>query len=118
MCGDVIGVDRLQGLELLPDTPRLLGALGHAYGSWGKRLEAGRILERLDVLALQNYVSPFDFALVHLGLGDLDAFFEYFELAYRSRCYDLVATKVDPKFDVVRSDPRFLKMLRRLGFEN
>jgi tetratricopeptide (TPR) repeat protein len=107
-----------KGLELLPDTPRLLGALAHAYTSWGKREEAERILERLHVLALQNYVSPFDFALVHLGLGRLDAFFEYLELAYRSRCYELVSTQVDPKFDAVRTDPRFSKMLRRLGFES
>ncbi|MCU1262003.1 MAG: repeat-containing protein [Bryobacterales bacterium] len=107
-----------KGLELSADTPRLLGALGHAYTSWGKRDEAYEVLEQLNRLALRSYVSPFDFALVHLGLGDLDAFFEWLELAYRSRCYELVSTRVDPKFDSVRGDPRFSKMLRRLGLES
>ena len=106
-----------KGLELAPDTPRLLGALGHTYGRWGKREEAQDILERLTRLAVGGYVSPFDFALVHLGLGELDSFFEWLELAYRSRCYELVSMRVDPKFDAVRGDARFVKMLRRLGLE-
>ena len=55
---------------------------------------------------------------LHLGLGNLDAFFEWLELAYRSRCYELVFTRVDPKFDPVRHDGRFIKMLRRLGLES
>jgi TolB-like protein/Tfp pilus assembly protein PilF len=106
-----------RGLELSPDTTRLLGALGHAYGCWGKYAEANGILDRLNGLAAEGYVSPFDFALVHLGLGELDSFFEWLELAYRARCYELVAMRVDPKFDGVRGDQRFVKMLRRLGLE-
>ena len=104
-----------KGLEFAPDTPRLLGALGHAYSLWGKRAEAEKILERLKELANQSYVSPFDFALVNLGLGDLDAFFEWLEQAYRSRSYELVSMRVDPKFDSLRGDARFVKMLKRLG---
>jgi TolB-like protein/Tfp pilus assembly protein PilF len=107
-----------KGLELAPDMPRLLGALGHAYSSWGKRADAEKVLERLNGLSEQRYVSPFDFALVNLGLGDLNTFFEWLDLAYRSRCYELVSTRVDPKFDSVRSDARFVKMMRRLGLEN
>lgn len=106
-----------KGLALAPDTPRLLGSIGHAYALWGKHSEAHETLDRLRGLAGSNYVSPFDFALVHLGLGDLDAFFECLELALKSRCYELVSTRVDPKFDSVRADPRFLKVLRRLELQ-
>ncbi len=106
-----------KSLELSPETPRLLGALGHAYTSWGKRQDAAKILEQLEQFAESNYVSPFDFAVVHLGLGTFDTFFEWLELAYRSRCYELVSIRVDPKFDPVRNDARFIKMVRRLGFD-
>ncbi len=106
-----------KGLALAPDTPRLLGSLGHAYASWGKHSEARSILDQLKRLDDLNYVSPFDFALVHLGLMDLDAFFECLEAAYKSRSYELVSTRVDPKFDIIRSDPRFIKLLKRLGLE-
>jgi serine/threonine-protein kinase len=104
-----------KGLALSPDTPRLLGSLGHAYAAWGKDAEAKDILERLNRLSASSYVSPFDFALVHLGLGDLEASFTWLELAYKSRSYELVSARVDPKFDAVQSDARFSKLLKRLG---
>jgi serine/threonine-protein kinase len=107
-----------KGLELAPETPRLLGALGHAYSTWGKSAEARNVLHRLHQLSEQSYVSPFDFALVNLGLSETDAFLEWLDQAYRSRCYELVSTRVDPRFDVVSTDLRFVKMLRRLGLEN
>jgi TolB-like protein/Tfp pilus assembly protein PilF len=106
-----------KGLALSPDTPRLLGSLGHAYAAAGKHAEAHAVLDRLNQLSVLNYVSPFDFALVHLGLGDLDSFFERLDLAYKSRSYELVSTRVDPKFDSVRFDPRFSKLLKRLGLQ-
>ena len=106
-----------KGLSLAPDTPRLLGSLGHAYAAWGKRSEAHEVLDRLKQLSLNNYVSPFDFALVHLGLGNPDSAFEWLELAYRSRSYELVSSRVDPKFDSIRSDLRFSKLLKSLGLD-
>jgi len=104
-----------KGLALSPDTPRLWGSLGHAFAAWGKDAEAKGVLERLNRLSASSYVSPFDFALVHLGLGDLEASFMWLELAYKSRSYELVSARVDPKFDAVQSDARFSKLLKRLG---
>jgi TolB-like protein/Tfp pilus assembly protein PilF len=104
-----------KGLSLAPDTPRLLGSLGHAYAAWGKHVEAHEVLDRLKQLSVVNYVSPFDFALVHLGLGNLDSSIEWLEVAYKSRSYELVSSRVDPKFDSIRSDIRFSKLLKPLG---
>lgn len=104
-----------KGLALAPDTPRLLGSLGHAYAAWGRHSEADEVLDRLKQLSLINHVSPFDFALVHLGLRNPDSALEWLELAYQSRSYELVSSRVDPKFDPIRSDLRFSKLLKRLG---
>jgi hypothetical protein len=101
----------------LSKTPRLLGSLGHAYAAWGKHGEANQVLDRLKQLSLSNYVSPFDFALVHLGLGNPNSAFEWLELAYKSRSYELVSSRVDPKFDSIRSDLRFSKLLKSLGLD-
>jgi TolB-like protein/Flp pilus assembly protein TadD len=109
-------IDALQkGLSLAPDTPRLLGCLGHAYAAWGKHSDAHEVLDRLRRLSLINYVSPFDFALVHLGLRNLESSVEWLQVAYESRSYELVSCLVDPKFDPIRSDVRFLKLLGPLG---
>ena len=106
-----------RALELGPDTPRWLGALGHAYALAGQYSEASRILNHLSSLARTRYVQPFDFALVHLGLGDISPAFERLEQAYKFRSYELVSMKVDPRFDAVRTNPKFSKLLKRLGLE-
>jgi TolB-like protein/Flp pilus assembly protein TadD len=107
-----------RALEIAADTPRFLGALGHAYGKWGKRSLALKVLDQMDELATRRYVQPFDFALVHLGLGASTAMFTRLEQAHKARSYELVSLKVDPRFDPVRSEPKFGKLLKRVGFES
>ncbi len=107
-----------QGLKLAPGNSRLLGALGHAYARWGRTSEAQKTLKQMGELSASTYVSPFHFALVHLGLDERDEMFVRLEQAYRVRSYELVSLRVDPRFDSVRSDFRFSKLLARLGLEN
>lgn len=104
-----------QALSVAPHTPRLLGALGHAYGKWGKRAEALKVIESMIELAATRYVAPFDFALVHLGIGAIPAAFEWLEQAHKARSYELVSLRVDPRFDAMRSESKFAKLLKRLG---
>ena len=106
-----------KGLALAPDSPRLLGAIGHAYGIWGRKDDAASVLGRLGDLAAKRYVSPFDFALVYAGLSDRDACFEWLRSAYESRSYELVSMKVDPRFDDIRADSRYTDLLRELRLD-
>ena len=101
-----------QALSVSPQTPRILGALGHAYGKWGKSAKALSILEEIMLLAKSRYVQPFDVALIHLGLGNESAAFDWLEQAYKSHSYELVSLKVDPRFDAVRRSLRFAKLLK------
>jgi hypothetical protein len=39
----------------------------------------------------------------------------WLEKAYEGRAYGLVFMSVDPRFDTVRSDPRFADLIRRVG---
>ncbi len=59
--------------------------------------------------------SPFHIALVHVGLGNNDSAFHWLEEAYRERTLQLIYLKAGPKFDRLRSDPRFDDLLRRLN---
>ncbi|HXJ38222.1 MAG TPA: hypothetical protein VNH18_03025 [Bryobacteraceae bacterium] len=106
-----------RALDLAPNTPRWLGALGHAYAIAGNTSEALGVLAHLTDLCRTRYVQPFDFALVHLGLGDTNAAFEWLEHAYKFRSYELVSIKVDPRFDSIRTDPKYSRLLKRLGLE-
>jgi serine/threonine protein kinase len=58
-----------------------LGWLGCAYGRLGKKEEALKILNQLDELSKEKYISPLQKSLVYSGLGMYDQAFEFLEKA-------------------------------------
>jgi len=89
--------------------------LGHAYAVAGKRSEAEKVLSELRELANQRYVSPYDVAMIYVGLGDKEQAFAWLEKAYQEHARRLWALKVNPTWDSLRSDSRFAGLLRRIG---
>lgn len=55
------------------------------------------------------------FALVHLGLSDLDRLFDYLNRAFEERDGSLILVTAAVEFDPVREDPRFKALLDRMG---
>ena len=55
-------------------------------------------------------------ALVHAGLGEREAVFQWLNRAYDARDVHLIFLPVDPKWDPYRADPRFEALLARCGF--
>jgi TolB-like protein/Flp pilus assembly protein TadD len=89
--------------------------LGYAYALSGKREEAEQVLADLEEIAREKYVSAYYFAIIYLGLGELEQTFSWLERALDERAGFLAFIKVEPMFDGVRSDPRFTDLLRRMG---
>jgi tetratricopeptide (TPR) repeat protein len=96
--------------------PETLGDLGRAYAVAGKRDEARRVLEELNEQSKTDYVAPYNFAVIHIGLGEHDEAFAWLDKAYEARSWYLTWLKVDPALDSLRSDERFRDLLRRVGF--
>jgi TolB-like protein/Tfp pilus assembly protein PilF len=93
-----------------------LGLMGYAYGLAGKRSEAQEILGKLKESSARRYVSPYSFAVAHIGLGEKEQALNYLDKLYAERNDWLVWLNVAPEFDILRSEPRFLELLRRIGF--
>ena len=91
-------------------------ALGYTYAVSGNGNEAHRLLDELKKLQVERHVSPFEVAIIHVGLGEKDDALLWLDKGYEERGEDLVTLKVDPKFDNLRADPRFQELLRRVGF--
>ena len=91
----------------LRSTARLIGALGHAYGVSGRESDAQRCLVELTELSQERYVSPFDIAIVQLGLGEIEPAFDALERAFQDRCYEVLWLPVDPRWDAVRTHSRY-----------
>lgn len=93
----------------------LKAELGHAYAVSGQRGEALKILEELKDLSTRRYVSPYDMAIVHIGLGQKDQAFVWLEKSYAERERWMLQLKVAPFLDPLRSDARFADLVRRVG---
>jgi hypothetical protein len=93
----------------------LIGALGHCYALQGKRIEAEAACDELADLSKTRYVSPFNTALIHLGLNDVTQALQWLERALAMRSYELVWLKVDPRWDALRLLPRFVTVVETVG---
>jgi TolB-like protein/Flp pilus assembly protein TadD len=91
-----------------------LAGLAYAYARTALQEQARGVLKRLETLAGRNYVSAYDMAKVHLGLGQEEQAMEWLERAYAERAAGAVAVKVDPVFEMLHSDPRFQALCRRM----
>ncbi|MGH9567853.1 MAG: tetratricopeptide repeat protein, partial [Candidatus Angelobacter sp.] len=83
----------------------------------GKNKEAQQILQDLQGLSEKRYVSPFELASVHFALGQRDIGFEWLKKAFQDRCFELISINVDPRFDSIKSDARFVPLHRQLGLQ-
>lgn len=90
--------------------------IGYACAVSGRREEAQSILIELTGMRNTRYVSPYDLALIHTGLGETDEAFACLTRACEERAEGIAALKIDPRIDPLRSDPRYQDLLRRVGF--
>ncbi|MCY7348434.1 MAG: protein kinase [Pyrinomonadaceae bacterium] len=104
-----------KGLTQAERSPQLVAALGHADALDGERGKALKALDELREMSKSQYVSPYLFAVVYLGLGDKDQTFIWLEKAFQDRSFFLIWLKVEPLFDPLRDDSRFQNLLRRIG---
>jgi len=97
-------------------SPLTKAELAYAYAMSGRRAEARKVLEELSERAKREYISPYFVATIYAGLGNKDQAFAWLEKAAEDRAIEMVYLKAEPKFDALRSDPRFQDLLRRMNF--
>jgi tetratricopeptide (TPR) repeat protein len=113
--GDLSGaIENLERASSLARGSHFSALLGRAYAMAGEKSKAAAILEELMNLSRQRYVSPFDIAVVHAGLGDRDAVFDCLEDAYQQRVFRIIELTF-PMFDDLRSDRRWVSLVQRVG---
>ena len=106
-----------QGLKKLPDNVAALTALGHAQALAGKKAEAEKAIARLQELSKQQYVSPFQTAVIYAGLDDRKLALDWLEKSRQERFNWLPFIKVDPVFKNLRSEERFVELSKSLGLQ-
>ena len=76
--------------------PNSLASLGYVYGRMGRSKEARDILEEMQKRAKETAVSGYQFAVVHIGLGETESALQSLEQAYHDHSTTLGYIKMDP----------------------
>ena len=66
----------------------------------------------------QEYLSSFNLACLHFVLDKNDEGFELLDRAYDEQDQWLSMLKVLPVLDSIRSDSRYIQMLKKMNFED
>ncbi len=99
----------------LDQEPQSLAQLGHIYAGAGRTQDARKVLRQLRELSRQRYVSAYDIALLHAGLGEKEEAFRWLLKVEQDRSEWFAVVNVDPRLEGLHSDPRFASILRSVG---
>jgi tetratricopeptide (TPR) repeat protein len=93
-----------------------MGRLAQAYGLTGQLDSALAVIGRLAERSRREYVPPYTIALGYAGLGDVDRALDWLERSAEVRDSNIALYLLtDPLLDRLRPDPRFKRLLRRVG---
>jgi TolB-like protein/Flp pilus assembly protein TadD len=103
--------------ELSHGNSEAIASLGYVAALAGDKLKAQAVLDELKALSNEHYVPPVNVALVLSALGETNEALTWLEKGCAERDVRLTLLKVDPRWDSLRSDPRFVAILKRIGLQ-
>jgi len=100
-------------LEKLYSTDQLhaAAALGFAYARAGRRDDAERMLHFLEQSA--EPLPSHEKAIIYIGMRDWDQAFIFLQKSCDERFASIPFLMIDPLYDEIRADPRFLELAKR-----
>lgn len=86
----------------------------YVYGRSGREPEAQKALEKVRASYEHGKTNADPVLWAYLGTGDREQALVWLEKAYATRSNLLTTLKVNPAFDPLRNDPRFIDLLRQV----
>lgn len=91
--------------------PMVAMGLAYTYGRAGRIDDAKRILQAMDDQAKMMYVSPYQRAVAHMGLGHNDQAVALLRSCLSTGCINPSAPRLEPIFDPLRQRPDFVSLV-------
>ena len=107
-------IDSFQRALEVDRVPILMAMLGHTHAIAGHREQTEEVLTALEYESQSSYISPYDLAVIHAGLGNTEAALRELARAYEDRSAWMVFLAVDPRLDPLRGEAAFKEIAARL----
>jgi serine/threonine-protein kinase len=101
-------------LAAVPQRAEVQAAQGQLYALSGRTDAAKTVLRQLQAASTDRYISPYLIAAVEAALGQRAEAFASLDQAVKERAAHVAYLRVDPRVDSLRTDRRFLRLLRQL----
>lgn len=102
-------------VQINPHT-RSFSYLGYALAKAGREREAREELDKIMALGKERWVSPYSTALLYNALNDRERTIAWLEKGLVERDPRMVFLKVEPKWNNLRDDSQFQKVMTAVGF--
>jgi DNA-binding winged helix-turn-helix (wHTH) protein/TolB-like protein len=94
-----------------------IALIGYAHAKLGNVAQAHRAIDELKAIGTNRYVPPYFIAIVHAGLGKSDTVLDLLEHSYEIKDIRMTWLKVEPKWDDLRDEPRFVALMQKMNFD-
>jgi serine/threonine protein kinase len=99
-------------VRFAPSSSRTHAYLANAYARAGRTADARRELAAMYEKSRDRFVPAFDFAIVYVGLRNMDSTFAWLNKAVDE--HSMRPYVMDPSLEPIRSDSRYEQLLRRM----
>ena len=89
---------------------------GYRAGGWPDALRKGIEVSLAQRKRKTPYLSPYFIAELYADLGDKDHASEWLNTAYLEHDLSLIQIRTDFIMDSIHSDPRYIELVRKIGF--
>lgn len=103
--------------RLSPSQTHSLVFKGVALANAGDVTGAREILDGLLASSRESYVPPCHIAMLHTALGENEKALGFLEKAFSEKDVRMAFLKVEPRWNTLRSEPRFQDLIKRINLE-
>jgi serine/threonine protein kinase/tetratricopeptide (TPR) repeat protein len=102
-------------LEFDEESTFMLSCYGQTLAAAGRRKDAEEVLTKLEQIAEKRYVSLYHIAIIYVFLGETEKALDKLEQAFNQNDAWMAWIGVEPTFDNLRAEPRFMNLFERTG---
>jgi len=102
--------------EITHGNAEATGTAAYILAKMGRMQEAKQVLAELESRKDKPFLA-YATAQVHMALGDKERAIDLLEQAYKQREPLMVFMKVEPKWNELRSEPRFIELMNKMNFQ-
>src|SRR5712671_1419417 len=107
-------VEEREKVVSLSGSPELAASIAEDFSKLGYKGVQQSWLDGLTEISKHGYVSSYSIAEGYMRLGQKEKALEWLEKAYQEHDSGLVSIAVEPMFDPMRTNPRFVDIVRRM----